>query len=109
MSEAFPTHDGAHLATLVVGDAVTKLEALTVLARAVDSTVDGAGTARPRIRLSPDAWAEIEIPKFGEPPPLAIDVYSTIDVSDARRQALAVADALAEHTAWSITPKFASD
>ena len=95
-----------HLATLVVGDAVTKLEALTVVALAVDGTVDDAGTSRPVIRLSPTAWAQIDIPKFGEPPPLAIDVYSTLDASDARRQALALASALAENTDWSIVPKF---
>lgn len=95
-----------HLATLVVQDAVTKLEALTVVALAADSAVDGAGTSRPVIRLSPTAWAEIDIPKFGEPPPLAIDVYSTLHASDARRQALALASALAEDTGWSIVPKF---
>ncbi|HEX5858492.1 MAG TPA: hypothetical protein VFY91_10345 [Microbacterium sp.] len=95
-----------HLATLVVGDAVTKLAALAVLALAVDAPVQNAGTARPFIRLSSDAWAEIEIPKFGEPPPLAIDVYSSAGLADARREALSVAAALSQNTAWTVTPKF---
>lgn len=95
-----------HIATLVVGDAVTKLDALAVVALAVDRAVENAGTARPFIRVSPDAWAEIEIPKFGEPPPLAIDVYSSISLADARRAALAIAAALSHNTGWSVTPMF---
>lgn len=96
----------AHLATIVVGDAVTKLDALSVVALAIGSTVENARTARPFIRLSAQAWAEIDIPKFGEPPPLAIDIYSAVDLADARREALRLADALAESTRWVVTPKF---
>lgn len=107
---ALPTDSyGRHLATLVVGDAVTKLEALSAVARAADGEVEMAGTARPFVRVSPDAWVEIDIPKFGEPPPLAIDVYSTTGLAEARRHALALAGALARHTDWSIAPKFPID
>ncbi|MGC5169701.1 hypothetical protein ACLQ2Q_03510 [Microbacterium sp. DT81.1] len=95
-----------HVATLVVGDAVTKLDALAIVALTLDAAVENAGTARPFIRLSPSAWAEIEIPKFGEPPPLAIDVYSSSGLADARAQALALAAVLASSTAWAVTPRF---
>ena len=62
------------VATLVVQVTVTKLDALAVISLAVDSPVLAAGSSRPRIELDGGAWAEVDIPKFGEPPPLAIDV-----------------------------------
>lgn len=98
-----------HVATLVVADAVTKLDALAVLALSMDSVVQNASTARPFVRLSVHAWAEIDIPKFGEAPPLAIDVYSSADEADARAQALAIAAALGAKTSWAVTAAFATD
>ena len=96
-----------YCATLVVHNAVNKLDALDTVALACGSTVSESDTARPRIALSPQSWIEIEIPKFGEPPPLAIDVYSTVSDDHARLQALGVLEALQVSTVWSVTPDFA--
>lgn len=94
------------IATLVVGNAVTKLDALTVIALTLDAAVEGAGTVRPWIPIAPDAWVEIEIPKFGEPPPLAIDVCSILGEDHARLEALALAARLEPVTGWRIRPDF---
>ena len=45
--------------------------------------------------------------KFGEPPPLAIDVYSTVSDDHARLQALTLMATLEGYTGWSIRPDFA--
>ena len=68
-------------------------------------------TTRPYVELSAPidgrgAWVEIEIPKFGEPPPLAIDVYSTVSDDHARLQALTLLATLEAYTGWSIRPDF---
>ncbi|MBU4464334.1 MAG: hypothetical protein KKH75_00660 [Actinobacteria bacterium] len=97
----------SHLATLAVDIAVTKLDGLAVVALSTDSPVRDAGTSRPYIRLTADTWAEIDIPKFGEPPPLSIDVYSATSIDDARRQALLLATELHTEAGWIATPMFA--
>ncbi|MCR2812692.1 MULTISPECIES: hypothetical protein [Microbacterium] len=74
-----PTRDtagGPYAVTLVVDMPVTKLDALDVIAYVADADVEHAGTAFPRVGLAPDVWAEVQIPKFADPPPLAIDVCS---------------------------------
>jgi len=100
-----------YCATIVVRSAVTKLDALAIVALAVDSPVRQQRTTRPYVELgSPTdghrAWVEIEIPKFGEPPPLAIDVYSTVSDDHARLQALTLMATLESYTGWSIRPDF---
>jgi hypothetical protein len=79
-----------YLATLVLQHAVNKLEAYEMIAAAVSSKIIGEGTSSPRIPLSKTAYVQVEIPKFGEPPPVAIDVWSLVSVEDARSQALSL-------------------
>ncbi|WP_291050285.1 hypothetical protein [Herbiconiux sp.] len=95
-----------YCATLVVRDAVTKLDALAVIALAVDRPVSDARGVHPYVELEGGARAEIEIPKFGEPPPLAIDVYSTLSHDHAAMSALALLGVLETATAWTVKPDF---
>lgn len=94
------------VATLVVQVAANKIDALAVISLAVDSPVLAVGSARPRIELGGGAWAEVEIPKFGEPPPLAIDVSSPLGLDHAQLSALALAAALERQAGWSVYPDF---
>jgi len=96
-----------YCATIVVRSAVTKLDALAIVSLAVDSPVRQQRTTRPYVDLVEGARVEIEIPKFGEPPPLAIDVYSTVSHDHARLQALTLMATLEAYTGWSIRPDFA--
>jgi hypothetical protein len=101
-----------YCATIVVMSAVTKLDALAIIALAVDRPVAQQRTMRPFVPLdapakSCTAWVEIEIPKFGEPPPVALDVYSTVSDDHARLQALTLMALLEQNTGWSIRPDFA--
>ncbi|TQK20306.1 hypothetical protein FBY40_2835 [Microbacterium sp. SLBN-154] len=98
--------DEPAVATLVAADAVDKLAALAIIARATGSTVVGGGTARPRIPLRDGVWIEIEIPKFGEPPPLAIDVHATEGPAAARSEAIALRGILRSVTEWSVIAAF---
>jgi len=100
------TGESEYCATLVVRNAVTKLDALAIVALAVDRPVSGAQTVQPYIELDGGARVEIEIPKFGEPPPLALDVYSTLSQDHAALSALALLASLETATAWAITPDF---
>lgn len=93
-------------ATIVVRSPVTKIDALAIVALAVDSPVREPRTMRPYVELAGGARAEIEIPKFGEPPPLAIDVYSTVSHEHAALEALSLMAALETYTGWSIRPDF---
>jgi hypothetical protein len=107
-----PDQPAEYCATIVVMSAVTKLDALAIVALAVDRPVERQRTMRPFVPLvgaarEVTAWVEIEIPKFGEPPPLAIDVYSTVSDDHARLQALTLMARLEQHTGWSIRPDFA--
>lgn len=107
-----PAQPTEYCATIVVMSAVTKLDALAIVALAVDRPVEQQRTMRPFVPLDGagyqnGAWVEIEIPKFGEPPPLAIDVYSTISDDHARLQALTLLARLEQHTGWGIRPDFA--
>ncbi|RKT31265.1 hypothetical protein DEU34_3204 [Microbacterium sp. AG1240] len=79
------TASGPFVVTLVVDVPITKLDALDVIAFAADSVIEHAGTAWPRVGLAPNVWAEVQIPRFADPPPLAIDVCS-----DASLEAAAV-------------------
>ena len=95
-----------YCATLVVRDAVTKLDALAIVALAADAVVSDPGTVRPKVLLPGGAWVEVEIPKFGEPPPLALDVYSELGDDHAKIAALALLTRLEEQTAWTVKPDF---
>lgn len=81
------TASGPFVVTLVVDLPITKLDALDVIAFASDSSVEHPGTAYPRVGLAPNVWAEVQIPKFADPPPLAIDVCSDASWQAAAAQA----------------------
>lgn len=52
--------------------------------------------------LASGDWAEVDIPKFGEAPPLTIDVYSLTSVASAESSAAALMAQLIAHTGWRI-------
>ncbi|TIH40085.1 hypothetical protein [Subtercola vilae] len=95
-----------YCATIVLYQAISKLDALAVISLAVDAPVENAKLGMPRIALADGAWVEVELPKFGEPPPLALDVYSTVSTDQARLQALTLIAALRRQTAWDLRPDF---
>jgi hypothetical protein len=87
-------------ATIVAQTHVTKPDALRLIAQAAGSTVQDAGTAHPFVPLVGGGRVEVEIPKFGEAPPLAIDVFSPHSDEQARASALALQAALVTVTDW---------
>lgn len=93
-----------HTVTLVVDLPITKPDALDTIAFVADGQVEGAGTVRPRVWLSADAWAQVEIPKFADPPPLAVDVCSEVSLEVASFHARRLAAAL-EAVGWSFRPE----
>jgi hypothetical protein len=104
---ADPTTPSRFCATLVVDEAITKLQALDAIAEALQVSVQHPGTRRPFVPVGEDAWAEIEIPKFGEAPPLSIDVYSVVSAADAEVRALTLMAQLSASTSWVMRPMFA--
>ncbi|MDN3495238.1 hypothetical protein QL996_04810 [Planococcus sp. APC 4015] len=94
------------VATLVAQDAVDKLTALRTIARVAASTVQSPATARPTVPLADGVWAQIDIPKFGEPPPLVIDVHAVAGRDVALRHALALLDQLRATTEWDLATDF---
>lgn len=95
-----------YLATLVLPRAVTKPDALAMIALALDRPVENPGTSAPCVRLGDNVIAEVEIPKFGEAPPLAIDVVSALSVDHARLEALRLAVVLEREAGWRVVPDF---
>lgn len=95
------TASGPFVVTLVVNMPVTKLDALDVIAFVADGSVQHPGTASPRVSLAPNVWAEVQIPKFADPPPLAIDVCSDASSELAMRHARRLAAAL-ERLEWRV-------
>lgn len=100
------TPAGPGVATIVAADAVDKLGALAAVSRAVGAPVRDAGTSRPSVPLGEGVWAQIDIPKFGEPPPLAIDVHAVAGESAAREHALRLLVSLRDTTDWTLIPAF---
>lgn len=94
------------MATLVIDATLSRIDALAAIALSVDSYVKGAGTADAHVVLPHGERAYVEIPKFGEPPPLAIDVISDVSVDAARTAALGLRIALSNTTPWRIWEKF---
>jgi hypothetical protein len=92
---------GPFVVTLVVDLPITKLDALDVVAFAADSHVEHAGTAFPHVGLGPGVWAEVQIPKLADPPPIAIDVCSDVSPEFARRHARRLATAL-DRVGWTV-------
>ena len=101
-----PHPDSPFCATLVVDEAITKPDALASIARTLRIPVQRPGTSGAFVALDGGAWAEVDIPKFGEAPPLAIDVYSALSRDDAETAATALMARLATGTDWAIRPMF---
>lgn len=95
------TASGPFVTTLVVDLPIAKLDALDVIAFVADSAVEAARTAFPRVPLEPGAWAEVQIPRFGDPPPFAVDVCSDASAELSRTAAARLAEAL-ERVGWSV-------
>lgn len=91
-----------HVATLVADVHLTKPEALAVIAATLDATVHGARTAAPFVSLPHGGRVEVEIPKFGEAPPLAIDVYDPRGAAEARAAAHSLLERLADTAGWPV-------
>jgi hypothetical protein len=87
--------------SLIADVAVTRLDALETIANAARSVVTDPGTSTAHIVLEDGAVASVEIPKFGEAPPLAIDV-SAAGASDARAAADRLLLALGSATNWPL-------
>lgn len=85
---------GRFVVTLVVDLPITKPDALEVIAFVADADVERRGTAHPRVGLAPDVWAEVQIPRFADPPPVAIDVCSDASIEAAGQAADRLAEAL---------------
>lgn len=88
--------------SLIVDAAVTRLDALDVIARAARSSVTDRGTSLAHVVLAGGALASVDVPKFGEAPPLAIDVAAE-DAAAARTAADALLLDLTTATDWPIT------
>ena len=101
-----PHPDAPFCATLVVDEAITKPDALATVARTLRVPVRRPGTSGAFVALDGDAWAEVDIPKFGEAPPLAIDVYSALSLDAAQTAATALMARLTSATGWRIRPMF---
>ena len=95
------TASGPFVVTLVVDLPIGKLDALDVIAFVADGFVEHAGTAYPRVGLAPNVWAEVQIPRFGDPPPLAVDVCSDVSLDVARAAARRLSLAL-EGVGWTV-------
>jgi len=91
-----------HVATLVADTHATKPEALGIIAAALDAPVQGAHTAHAFVALPGGGRVEVDIPKFGEAPPLAIDVHDARGPGEARAAAQSLLELLAEATAWPL-------
>jgi hypothetical protein len=81
--------------------AITKLDALEVIAFVSDGVVENKGTAFPRVHVGKNAWAEVQIPRFADPPPVAVDVCSDASIEVARVEAARLAGAL-ERVGWTV-------
>lgn len=88
------TASGPFVVTLVVDLPIAKLDALDVIAFVADAEIQNAGTAYPRVGLAPNVWAEVQIPKFADPPPLAVDVCSDVSLEASQEAAERLAAAL---------------
>ena len=95
------TAGGPFVVTLVVDLPITKLDALEVIAFVADADVEYRGTAYPRVGLAPNVWAEVQIPRFADPPPLAVDVCSDASVAAAQAAADRLAAGL-ERVGWTV-------
>lgn len=92
---------GPFVVTLVVDLPIAKPDALEVIAFVSDGAIEHARTAHPRVGLGRGVWAEVQIPKFADPPPLAVDVCSDVSWNVAATEAARLADAL-RRVGWTV-------
>lgn len=71
------SESGFGVTSLVVHAALTKPEILGAIAAVTGSSIVDAGTPAARVPLGDGAEATVDVPKFGEDTPLAIDVHAT--------------------------------
>ena len=95
------TASAPFVVTLVVDMPITKLDALEVIAFVSDGAVENARTAYPRVPVGPNVWAEVQIPRFADPPPIAVDVCSDASTEAAHVAAVRLAHAL-EGVGWTV-------
>ncbi len=105
---AVPEQAPTWTASLSVDAALTKPEALARIAEAAGRPVAAAGTSSARVPLDDAVWASVDVPKFGEAPPLAVDVVSEIGIDHARAEAMRLAGVLGRRLGWRIHPMFAN-
>jgi len=89
-------------ATIVAQVQRTKPEALWAIAAALGTEITGATGANAYIALPDGGRVEVEIPKFGESLPLAIDVVDPRGEAEARASAQNVLHLLEQSTGWQI-------
>ncbi|WP_442576925.1 hypothetical protein ACSBPH_07310 [Microbacterium sp. F51-2R] len=92
---------GRYVVTLVIDLPITKPDALEVISFVADGEVEHRGTAHPRVSIAPGVWAEVQIPRFADPPPLAIDVCSDASIEEAAHAADRLAEALVR-VGWTV-------
>ena len=90
------------VATIVIHEAITKLDALSMIAKVVGERLENSDSADPLIVLASGSRVQIDVPKFCEAPPMAVDVWSAESVETARIDATRVRDLLQESTAWQV-------
>jgi hypothetical protein len=88
--------------SLIVDAAITRIAALDLIARAAHSVVTERGTSLAHVLLTDGAVASVDVPKFGEAPPLAIDVTADDD-AHARAAADELLLDLTTATDWPVT------
>lgn len=91
-----------HLATIVADIHATSPDALQAIAAALNSEVSDAHTAHAFVALPEGGRVEVDTPKFGEAPPLAIDVYDPRGDSEAHAAAQTLLETLTTTTGWPL-------
>ena len=91
-----------HIASIVADVHLTKPEALAVIAATLDAPVQGARTASAFVGLPHGGWVEVDIPKFGEAPPITLDVHDSRGQAEARASAQSLLDLLAHFAGWPV-------
>ncbi|GEP25855.1 MULTISPECIES: hypothetical protein [Cryobacterium] len=89
-------------ATIVAQVQRTKPDALWAIATALSREVSGTSAADAFIALPDGGRVEVEIAKFGESLPLAIDVVDARGAAEARASAQNILDLLEQSTGWQV-------
>lgn len=95
-----------HLAALVCHEALTKRDAFEQLRGLLGLDIRNPDSAQPVMVIDATTWLTIDIPKFGEAPPLTLDVWSSVSVDEARKHANALASKIAENLGWTVNTDF---